>query len=391
MKIVQAVPSISLESSGPSYSVSRLSQALIDRGVEVTLAAVDFGHESRPPDFAKTFPVGLGPKKLGRSPAMLHWFRKEMRLGNIELVHGHGMWQMNAIYPATAAHQFNVPFVVSPRGALSIWAMAYGSKFKNLFWRLLQRSALEKATCFHATATAEMDDIRRLGFKQPVAVIPNGIDVGELLAPIEQPLRTLLFLGRIHPVKGLEFLLSAWRKVQDRHPQWQLSIVGSDVGYDGGSGYLEEMRAFGNQLGVERVNFVGEKHGEDKQRAYADAELFVLPSHSENFGVAVAESLAAGTPAIVSKGAPWEGLNTNGAGWHIDIGVEPLVSCLEQALSCEPEQLRRMGHAGRDWMRREYSWDSVGERMYETYRWLCGERSQQPDWVFTLDTKESFT
>jgi glycosyltransferase involved in cell wall biosynthesis len=138
------------------------------------------------------------------------------------------------------------------------------------------------------------------------------------------------------------------------------------------------MEALGAELRLERVVFRGPLFGDDKLRAYREANLFMLPSHSENFGMTVAEALAAGTPAIVTKGAPWGGLVKQGAGWWIDIGVDPLVACLEQALATTPTRLAEMGQAGRVWMLRDYSWERIGALLLEVYRWLLegGETPQ---------------
>lgn len=214
-----------------------------------------------------------------------------------------------------------------------------------------------------------------MGFRQPVAIILNGIDIPDFLHTHQAGLRTLLFLGRIHPVKGLDILLPAWRVVQDRFPDWKLRIVGPD-----NRGYLAQMQQLASDLGLERVEFSGVLYGTDKTLAYAQADLFVLPSHSENFGMTVAEALAAGTPAIVTKGAPWAGLVKHEAGWWIDIGIDPLVACLEDALSCSTESLAEKGMRGRTWMSAEYSWAQVGREMAETYRWIL-HGGNKPEWV----------
>jgi glycosyltransferase involved in cell wall biosynthesis len=191
----------------------------------------------------------------------------------------------------------------------------------------------------------------------------------------------LLFLGRIHPVKGLDKLLPAWRAVQSRFPDWRLVIAGSDDGYYRKSGYLEELQLLVQNLGVERIEFVGGLYGTAKTLTYQDADLYILPSYSENFGVTVAESLAAGTPAIVSKGAPWEGLDMHEAGWWIDMGLDPLVACLEDALGRSPENLEQLGLHGRSWMEAEFAWSDIGAQMEDTYRWLLDKSLPVPAWL----------
>ena len=244
-------------------------------------------------------------------------------------------------------------------------------------WATLQRPAIQHAACFHATAEIEYEDIRRAGFRQPVCVLPNGIDVPTEDSREVRPKgpRRLLFLGRIHPIKGVENLVRAWAVVEKKFPEWTLDIVGpNDVGHAG------DMKGLANKLDAERVNFPGPAYGPDKLRAYRNAELFVLPTHSENFGMTVAEALAVGTPAIVTKGAPWTGLEKLGAGWWIDIGVDPLVACLEEALDNSPEALQEKGERGREWMRAEFSWERVARDMESAYRWLL-DGGESPDCV----------
>ena len=370
MRVIHVVPAVTEEASGPSYSVVRLCESLIEFGEDLTLAALDWSPLPSMPGFMKAFPLGVGPRRLGRSPEMSRWLMAETTEGKVDVVHSHGMWQMSAVYPWWAVRGRETKLVVSPRGAFSAWAMNHGSRFKKIFWPLLQHPALLPAACFHATAESEYEDIRRLGFKQPVAIIPNGIDVPEFARKEPRDFRTLLFLGRIHPVKGVDILLHAWAAVMDRFPDWRLLIVGTDTAYGEQGGYLEQMKALAANLKLKRMEFVGPLYGEDKLSAYREADLFVMPTRSENFGMTVAEALAAGTPAIVTKGAPWHGLQTHRSGWWIDIGIDALVASLAEAMAESPEELAHRGRNGREWMIREFSWRKLGEKMDQTYHWL---------------------
>jgi glycosyltransferase involved in cell wall biosynthesis len=289
---------------------------------------------------------------------------------------------MPNVYAGEVVRAGKVPLITAPRGTLSEWAMRQSARVKSVFWPLVQRPSVHATTCFHATSEAEYQDIRRHGFRQPVAVIPNGIDLPSLLSVEKLDQRTLLFLSRIHPVKGLDLLLPAWQAIQDRFPDWHLRIVGSDDGYHGSSGYLKTVQSLAADLQLKRVSFVGELTGLSKLQEYQNADLLVLPTYSENFGVVVAEALAAGTPAIVSKGAPWSGLNAHKAGWWVEIGLDPLVGALEQALQLSQNELAMMGQHGRQWMEKEYSWSKIAKQMITVYDWVTGKTSIVPSCVY---------
>jgi len=371
--IIHTLAAVGIEASGPCYSVPRLCEALMRAGVETTLAVLDWIPGIAAPDYVKRFPLGFGPRRLGRSPAMAEWLMERVRSGAVEIIHSHGLWMMPNVYPGWARRAGDVRLVVSPRGTLSEWALNHHGARKRVFWVLLQRQALARADCIHVTAESEFEEVRRLGFRQPVAVLPNGIDVAAYERTPPGTRRRLLYLGRIHKKKGVDLLLQAWRVVAPKFPEWELIIAGPDDG-----GYLDDMRRLAADLGLQRVKFPGPVYGEDKLRMYRSADLFVLPTYSDNFALTVAEALAAGTPAIVSKGAPWSGLGREGAGWWVEIGVDPLVAALQTALAQPPEVLRGMGARGREWMIRDYSWEAVARQMASVYRWLCGQGERPP-------------
>jgi glycosyltransferase involved in cell wall biosynthesis len=251
---------------------------------------------------------------------------------------------------------------------ISVWK-------KRFFWWLAQRSALAYADCIHATGISEYGEIRAAGLKNPVAIVPNGVDLPDL-ADVSRPHsddRQVLALGRIHPKKGLDRLVRAWAQVERDFPAWSLRIVGpAEVGHD------NELRSIANNLDVKRVSIEGPVYSEAKLAAYRCADLFVLPTLNENFGMTVAESLAAGTPVISTKGAPWPGLGTERCGWWIDHGVEALASVLKAAMATPREDLEAMGARGRAWMARDFGWDRIARDMLDVYRWLRGGGEPPP-------------
>jgi glycosyltransferase involved in cell wall biosynthesis len=286
-----------------------------------------------------------------------------------DIIHNHGLWLMPNVQAGWTARALERPLVVSPRGMLAPAALTFSRLKKRTFWALLQGPALRGAACFHATSEQEYDEIRAFGIAHPVAIIRNGIDIADVsgeqsVVPATE--RTILSLGRLHPKKGLDRLLQAWVRIEPHHPDWHLRIVGpAERSHD------DELRGLSATLGLKRVSIEGPIYGEAKSSAYRDADLFVLSTLNENFGVTVAEALAAGTPVISTKGAPWAGLETEKCGWWIDHGVEPLAAALDRAMTMPREALSAMGGNGRTWMARDFSWDRVAAEMLAVYRWLA--------------------
>jgi glycosyltransferase involved in cell wall biosynthesis len=380
ISVVHIVPSIARESSGPSYSVIGVCKSLIRNKLDIKLVALDLGTVPENLDFITTFRVGKFVR-LGRSPSLFQWLYKKVKLYSVDILHNHSMWQIHSLYPGWLAKKFKVILVTSPRGTFSKWAMENGSSAKFMFWHILQKPALKSTQCFHATSLSEYKDIRRLGFKQPVAIIPNGIDIPKLPNKNEGSLKTLLFLGRIHQVKGLDLLLPAWQKLQSQFTDWQLKVVGSDDDYYGKTGYLKEMQNLSSKLNLQNIKFTGELHGAEKLQAYRDADLFILPSYSENFGVTVAEALSSSTPVVTTRGTPWSGLQSQGAGWWVNADIESLSECMEEALKLSSAELEEMGIRGREWMKSDYSWNEIGNKMTKTYQWLHNDSEATPSWV----------
>ncbi len=380
--IIHSIPSIAKEDSGPTYSVVRLCEQLIATSrVSLKLVGLDWDKNSSSTiPFFLSFPLGVGGNRLGRSPLMLKAMHQWAMDGDIALLHAHGMWQMNALYPAWVARKFQIPLVFSPRGSLSTWALNNGSILKRVFWPFFQKPALNDVACFHATSNMEYQEIRALGFKQPIAVIPNGIDLRRFDSEVARS-KSLLYLGRIHPKKGIDQLLRAWALIQDDNPEWMLRVAGDDVGYHGSTGYLNDLKNLSNKLNLKRIEFLGSVYGSKKEEIYRESSIFVLPTYSENFGMTVAEALSFGLPAIVSVGAPWSGLMDSNSGWWVENDPKSLSKTISMAFSLPENKLREMGLNGRNWMARDFSWDSIAEKMHQVYEWLLDESQPKPEWV----------
>lgn len=367
---------------GPSYSVPRLCLALERVGAKVSLLSVSEGAnvpsriraEMHPHTFAQV-PIMSG---LRFSTGLRDALTKQA--AHLDVIHNHGLWLMPNVYAGRAAARSGKPLVVTPRGMLATQALKFSSKKKALFWALLQRDAFATAAVWHATSAEEAKDIRAFGIRAPLALIPNGVDISDARATHNEAnsRRRLLFLSRLHPKKGLPDLVSAWSRLAQERPDWDLVIAGPDE-----AGHRSELEDQINRLGAPRIQFMGEVLGDEKSALLATSDLFVLPTQNENFGIAVAEALAAGVPAIVTRGAPWARLQTERCGWWIDHGVEPLAGALREATALPPVARLEMGMRGRAWMARDFGWDAIASDMLALYRWISG-RGERPTCVLEI-------
>lgn len=371
MEAVHVIAGLDPRDGGPAYSVPRLCAALQRAGWPSPVLTVrsDGCRESagiRTFQHAMAGVPVLGAMRL--SPGLRHACSVAARTADV--VHAHGLWLMPNLDAGHAARRARKPLVVSPRGMLAEAALRFSASRKRLFWHLLQRRAYAHAAAWHATSTQEADEIRAFGITAPIAVIPNGIDLPETTADHDEarPRRTLLFLSRLHPKKGLPVMLEAWAVLAQERPEWDLVIAGDDE-----NGHRVALEAQVAASAIPRVRFTGPVYGADKHALLARTDLFVLPTRNENFGIAVAEALAAGIPAIVTTGAPWHGLATERCGWWIDQGTAPLLAALREATALPPSERRAMGLRGREWMARDFGWDAIGAQMAEVYTWLAGE------------------
>jgi glycosyltransferase involved in cell wall biosynthesis len=350
-----------------------LCRELVDIGLDLTLLCLESDRDAESPDWIRAFAYGIGPWRLGSSPDMVKWLERNAASGNVKIVHTHGMWMMPNIYAGWVAKKWKLPLIVAPRGTLTEYSMASGSWVKKIFWPLIQRPVLESVTCFHATCESEVTDIRRLGFRQPVAVIPNGIDEIPTGPPSVDPMRTILYLGRIHPEKGVDNLIRAWALVEKEAVGWRLRIAGY-----GDAQYIDQVKRLCSLLGVERCEVLGPVYGERKIKAYQDCDIYALFSMGDNFAVTVAEAMMVGRPVICTKGAPWAGLESRRAGWWVEGNVESFAAAIRSATQLSRRQLMEFGGNGRRWMLDEFSWRHIGDGMCDLYRWILNGGDRPP-------------
>jgi len=374
MRIVQIVGSMHNLSAGPSYSIARLADELYRAGHDVTVLTPGQQPGEWPYRVPLAFSTGWLDNHLGVSAQFMREVRRRARLGGI--LHGHGIWRFaNNVFPVVLDRNAPVKIVCSPRGSMSAWSMGYKGLVKKPFWRLVQKPALQRCNCFHVTSKEEYENVRRLELRAPVAVIPNGVDMPDI-DPGAPRRRQVVFLGRINPVKGIDMLIHAWSVLCRQFPDWELVIAGPLA-----DDYARDMqRLAAGVCGGVNVRFAGELRGEQKTALLSGASLFVLPSHSENFGMVVAEALAHGLPVVTTTGTPWTELAARKCGWQVAPDQGAIREALRQAMASPQKELVSMGRNGRDWVEREYAWQHIAAMMLKTYSWLH-DAGQCPDWV----------
>ena len=289
-----------------------------------------------------------------------------------DLIHFHGIWQWKLHQGVRAARRAGIPYIIAPRGMLEPWALAYHHWKKALAMRLYQWGDLTKAVAIHATAQEEVAHIRDLGIQVPVIVSPNGVNV-----PAELPPRKLhsdgfhraLFVSRIHEKKGLKELVEAWSLVRPKG--WKMEIVGTDADH-----YQHVIEKLVLDKGLQDdFIFTGPLDDEKKWEAYRRADLFILPTYSENFGIVVAEALYAGVPVITTQGTPWKELETTGSGWWIPCGADALCTALESSMKLDDQLRAEMGKRGRCLIDGRYSWPSIARQLSRDYAKLLAGKS----------------
>jgi glycosyltransferase involved in cell wall biosynthesis len=293
-----------------------------------------------------------------------------------DCVHLHGMWSPHLAGRFLAWEKRGVPCVVSPHGMLDPWALSHKWFKKKVAWHVYQKRLLDRAALLHGASERETIQFKKWRLKPPMALIPWAVSLPPSRAarPTHPHPRIALFVGRIYPVKGLPMLVEAWARV--RPAGWKMRIVGPDE-----AGHRTEVESLIRGAKAEAdFEFAGPLHGQALRGAYESAGLFILPSYTENFGMVVAEALAAGVPVITTKGTPWDELRTRQCGWWIDIGVEPLAAALREATSLPDEERYEMGRRGRRLVEEKYSWPKIGSDMLAVYQWVLGQ-GRQPECI----------
>lgn len=354
MKVIHYIASID-KSGGGTTEYMRLLSKVFKNETSLSIAT----GMSKNPISIEGVPVKFFNSSILRWFSLIKEFRTFLENEKPDIVHINGIWSPQNWAFQKVAQELNIKVVMSPHGMLEPWIVQHNPLKKKIALFLFQNKAIRKANHIHATAQMEKDSIRKLGFVNKITIIPNGIDLSEIkVSKDHYGTHKMVFLSRIHPKKGIEILLEAWRNCDTKG--WTLEIAGN-----GNATYIENLRQSAQDLN--NVHFVGALYQEAKWNFLRSADVMVLPTYSENFGIVVAEALAVGVPVITTTGTPWQDLENYKCGWWIDLSVMNLKSALIKVFNTPILSLEKMGLNGQKLVKDKYDIRAIGKNMVELY------------------------
>ncbi len=390
MNVTFVTGSVSRMAGGLFTSVRRTAQTLTDDGNQVRVVGLQDRFTRNDIDsWDNVRPVAMvrrGPAAFGYAPRI----SRVVNNSSPDIVHTHGLWLYVSHAASTWSRRTGGPHVVSPRGMLDPWALANSRWKKRLAGWLYEHDHLARAACIHALCASEARSIRQFGLKNPICIIPNGVDMPE--KPCREPPpwagqtdpdeKVLLYLGRIHPKKGLTELLDGWASIMKRgtgeHPlrHWRLAIAGWSQG-----GYEGELKRLARERKIEEsVLFLGPQFGDGKAACFANCDGFILPSHSEGLPMVVLEAWSYGLPVIMTQACNLPEGESCGAAICVEPVSDSVARGVRQLVSMTDEARWQMGRNGRRLAVERFSWQHVVNQLGNVYSWLLGDAAR-PDTV----------
>ena len=371
MKVGFLVSSISREAGGLFQSVRGLAKAVASTNASVRVFGIR--DEESAGDLQKWRPLSVQTfhprlRAWGYSnqlvPAMLN--------ADVDILSVHGLWKYCSVGSQRWRRRTGRPYVVHPHGMLEGWALRNGRWKKRIAAALYENQHLRGAACLCALSEAEARSIRRYGLRNPLCVIPNGVDLPDLSKVKgkgqSESRRTLLYLGRLHPKKNISNLIRAWNQTsktqRGSRDRWILAIAGWDQG-----GYETELK---NIADGASVVFLGSQFGAEKRECYRTCDAFILPSLSEGLPMTVLEAWAHAKPVLMTPECNLpEGFEANAA-LRIGTTSEEIAAGLRQLVEMSGDDRAAMGTRGRTLVSTKFSWPQIGEQMRAVYEWVLG-------------------
>jgi len=393
LKILHNVNSVGKTSFGFGQISVSLAKAQHDLGHDVDLWCLDNDEGIQWASSTHDFPAErikrfnlFGPIFLLYSPEMKRHANQNAE-GIFDIVHQHGIWSGVSSATFKFSQKGKTPTIISPHGTLNQWALNSSRLKKKIALTIYEGANLRQASCLHATSINEIDDFRNFGLKNPIAYIENGINEKHLFTKgnadrfreqyfIDSNKRILFFLSRISPKKGLLMLVEAINSIQDDFTDWLLIIAGNDE-----FNHKKDIESIITQFQLNnKIKIIDPLFGQDKEDAFAAAELFILPSYSEGSPMVILDSLAAGVPVITTKASTWSDLIEYNCGWWTDISTSAIALAIKEATNMPSDYLQMMGKNGKDLISSKYTWSQLAQKTIQLYNWVLG-RGAKPDFV----------
>lgn len=384
MKVLQTIGGFGAQSGGTSTCTYDLLSAIhgLNLLCEVDLLTPDITSEDdrlmgNGEEWIKVVPNDYRtPLAVSRN---LTCFLKD---SDYDVYHTNGMWMYVNHKTCSVARAKGKPYVITPHGMLYPETLARSAWKKWPVRKLWFNRDIREASCIHATCEAEMTHLRSLGYKGPVALIGNPVEVppytDDMISGRNYDMADAVrlgFLGRLHPRKHVERVLQGASLLPDIN--FEIFIMGK-----GDDDYEKYLRDEADRLGIsEKVHFLGFLNGREKFGQLTKTDILFVPSDMENFGMIIPEAMIVGTPVMASLGTPWEVLNTERCGWWTDNSPESIAKVIKELCALSPEERKDLGDRGRDYILRTYSSDQIAFRMISLYRWLAKE-IDKPDFVY---------
>lgn len=387
MNVIHVTSWLSRRGGGVPPVIWALARETTRRGHHVSVVGLNdewVKDDCRPDGFPFHAEKFVGAAAFGFSPALKRQLLVQSSAKGI--VHSHGLWMYPGLAARKSAEKNGSRLIISPHGMLEPWALNHSSWKKKWAERLFESKNLQKADCLHALCQAEAENFRRHGLKNPIAVIPNGVDPEEPAPtdgaaiiekfPAIKGRRRILFLSRLHSKKGLTSLLQAWKKAAPEFAGWQLLIAGS-----GDSAYENELKNLsGDLISKKSVVFLGPVYSQDKKQILDAADVFILPSFSEGFSMAILEAAAAGLPVLLTPECNFPELARANGALEISTDITGIEQGIRRILGFSDEERKAMGQRGQELVRKSYTWPSITGQMCRVYDWLAG-KAEMPETI----------
>lgn len=361
MKIIHYIPTID-ESSGGIGSYMQLIAKELGKLTELHIIT----HKSKNMLIIENAKLHFIDNNLMHLYSIKQQFIDILNTISPDLLHINCCWYPLCALTQKWAQKLGYKIILSPHGMLEPWVLQknhWTKKMPALF--LYQKRAIKNADMLVATAPTEQQNIYKLGLNNKITIIPNGIQIDKISCKETwEKSKTILFLALLRPNKGAHLLIEAIALIKSSLQDWKVIIAGK--GDNNYTSYLNQLILKYNLESI--ISLPGAIYGDSKWELYKKADIFVLPTLNENFGIVIAESLLCGTPVITCKGAPWKELIDKKCGWWIERTPQDIADTIYQAINLEDKELKAMGTRGREYIINNFAANNIAYKMSEMYK-----------------------